>query len=117
MSYQLEHVLPYFSVQTVLAVDAMDASNGSTECQLPWPGRESGRGTRPWFMPFQAWSPNGTAPFLALHHVTKAGHKRAYRALCGGAGRDPLISTRPTGGTGASPLRTKGSAQIPRSRG
>jgi hypothetical protein len=31
-SYQLEKVLPYFSVQTVVACDAMDQSNGSTEC-------------------------------------------------------------------------------------
>ena len=63
------------------------ASNGSTECTLPWPGRESGRdGARPWFTPFHAWSPNASNPnFLALHHVSRAGHKRAYRALCGAA--------------------------------
>jgi len=59
------------------------ASNGSTECRLPWPGRESGRdGARPWFVPFHAWSSSNSS-FLALHHVNKAGHKRAYRALCG----------------------------------
>ena len=29
--YQLEHVLPYFSVQSLVATDAMDSSNGSTE--------------------------------------------------------------------------------------
>jgi len=63
------------------------ASNGSTECTLPWPGRESGRdGARPWFTPFRTWSPNATNPnFLALHHVSRAGHKRVYRALCGDA--------------------------------
>lgn len=30
--YQRNHVLPYYSIQTVMAVDAMDVSNGSTEC-------------------------------------------------------------------------------------
>jgi ectoine hydroxylase-related dioxygenase (phytanoyl-CoA dioxygenase family) len=43
-SYQLEHVLPYFSVQTLLACDAMDVRNGSTE-MVPgsqrWEGLDS----------------------------------------------------------------------------
>jgi len=30
--YQLDHVLPYYSVQAIVASDAMDAVNGSTEC-------------------------------------------------------------------------------------
>ena len=68
------------------------ASNGSTECRLPWPGRESGRaGVRPWFTPFHTWSPN-VSDFLALHHVTRAGHKRVYQALCFGGARGQWIS-------------------------
>ena len=81
------------------------ASNGSTECTLPWPGRESGRdGARPWFTPFHTWSPNATNPnFLALHHVSRAGHKRAYRALCGAA-------PGPTPPAAGSSARRQGSA-------
>lgn len=30
--YQLNHILPYFSIQMLIASDAMDQSNGSTEC-------------------------------------------------------------------------------------
>ena len=68
------------------------ASNGSTECRLPWPGRESGRaGVRPWFTPFHTWSPN-VSDFLALHHVTRAGHKRVYQALCFVGARGQWIS-------------------------
>lgn len=30
-SYQIEHIMPYYSIQTLIACDSMDSSNGSTE--------------------------------------------------------------------------------------
>ena len=94
------------------------ASNGSTECTLPWPGRESGRdGARPWFTPFRTWSPNATNPsFLALHHVSRAGHKRVYRALCG----DTPGPTPPAAGLSArrsAPRSAHGGGRAGGSRG
>ena len=94
------------------------ASNGSTECTLPWPGRESGRdGARPWFTPFRTWSPNATNPnFLALHHVSRAGHKRVYRALCG----DTPGPTPPAAGLSArrsAPRSARGGGRAGGSRG